>query len=54
MLLRTILENLHTIVAILAHFEQFLDKCCLHILLLNLSVLPNMMHFVHYFLIMRA
>ena len=38
--------NLHTVVAILVLFEQFLGKLCLNFLPLNLSVLPNMMHFV--------
>ena len=40
-------ENLHTVVAILALFEQFLGKSCLNFLPLNLSVSPTMMHFVH-------
>ena len=54
MLPRKIFENLHTVVAILALFEQFLGKFCLNILPLNLSVSPNTMHFVHTFSIMRA
>ena len=53
MLPRKIFENLHTVVAILALFEHFLGKFCLNFLLLNLSVLPHMMHF-HTFSIMRA
>ena len=35
-------ENLRTVVAILALFEQFLGKFCSNFLPLNLSVLPNM------------
>ena len=54
MLYWKIFENLHTVVAILALFEQFLGKFCLHFLTLNLSVLPNMMHFVCTFSIMHA
>ena len=46
-------ENLHTAVAILALFEQFLRKFCLNFLLLNLSVSPNIMYFVRAFSIMR-
>ena len=49
-----IFENLYAVVAILALFEQFLDKFCLKFLPLNLSVSPNMMHFVRTFLIMHA
>ena len=54
MLPRKIFENLHTVEAILAPFEPLLGKFCLNFLPLNLSVLPNMMHFVHTFSIMRA
>ena len=54
MLPRKIFENLHTVVAILALFDQFLGKFCLNFLSLNLSVSPNMMHFVRTFSIMRA
>ena len=54
MLFRKIFENIHAIVAILALFEQFLGKFCLNFLPLNLSVSPNMMHFVRTFSIMRA
>ena len=42
------------VVAILALFGQFLGKFCLYFLPLNLSVSPNMMHFVHIFSIMHA
>ena len=49
-----IFENVHTAVAIVALFERFGGKFCLNRLPLNLSVLPNMMHFVHTFSIMRA
>ena len=49
MLPRKTFENLHTVLAILALFEQFLVKFCLKFLTLNLSVSPNMMHFVHTF-----
>ena len=54
MLPRKIFENLHTAVAILALFEQFLLKFCLNFLPLNLSVSPNMMHFTRTLSIMRA
>ena len=54
MLPRKIFENLLTVGAILALFEQFLSKLCLNFLPLNLSVSPNMMHFVHTVSIMRA
>ena len=54
MLLRKIFENLHTVVAILTLFEQFLGKFCSNVLPLNLSVSPNMMHFVRTFSIMCA
>ena len=49
-----IFENLHTVVAILALFEQFLGKFCLNCLPLNLSVSPNMTHFVRTVLIMHS
>ena len=42
-----IFENLHTVVVILVLFEQFFGKFCLNSLPLNLSVSPNMKHFVH-------
>ena len=51
---RKIYENLHTVVAHLAFFEQFSGKFCLNFLPLNLSVSPNMMYFVRTFFIMRA
>ena len=51
---RSFLENLHTVVAILVLFEQFLRKFCLNFLPLNLSVSLNIMHFVRTFSIMRA
>ena len=54
MLHRKFFEILHTLGAILVLFEQFLGKFCLNVLPLNLSVSPNMMHFVHAFSIMRA
>ena len=54
MLPRKIFENLHIVVVILALVEPFLVKFCLNFLPLKLSVLPNMMQFVHTFSIMRA
>ena len=54
MLPRKIFENLHTAVAILVLFGQFLDKFSLKFSPLNLSVSLNMMHFVSTFSIMRA
>ena len=54
MLPRKIFKNLHTVVAILVLFEQFLRKFCLNFLPLNLSVSQNIMHFVRIFPIMRA
>ena len=54
MLHREIFENLHTVVVIFVLFEQRLGKFCLNFLPINLSVSPNMMHFVHTFSIMRA
>ena len=54
MLPRKNFENLHTAVAILALFEQFLGKFCLNFLPLNLSVSPNMMHLVCTFSNIRA
>ena len=35
-------------------YEQFLGKFCSNVLPLNLSVTPNMMHFVRTFSILRA
>ena len=54
MLPRKIFENLHTVMAILALFDQLLGKFCLNFLPLHLSISPNMMHFVRTFSIMRA
>ena len=54
MLPQKILKNLHTVVAILVLFEQFLRKFCLKFLPQNLSVSPNIMYFVRTFSIMRA
>ena len=54
MLPRKIFENLHTVVAILVLFELVFGKFCLNFLPLNLSVSPNMMHFVRTFSITRA
>ena len=54
MLSQKILKNLHTVVAILVLFEQFLRKFCLNFLPLNLRVSPNIMHFVRTFSIRRA
>ena len=51
---RKFFENLHTVVAILALFEQLLGKFCLTFLPLHISVSPNMMHFVRTFSIMRT
>ena len=53
MLPRKIFENLHTVVAILELFEQFLGKFCVNFLPINLSVSPNM-HFVRTFSITRV
>ena len=46
--------NLRTVVASLVLFKQFLGKFCSNFLPLNLSVPPNMIHFVPTFSIMRA
>ena len=54
MLPQKMFKNLHTTVAILVLFEQFLGKFCLNFLSLNPSVSPNMMHFVRTFSIMCA
>ena len=54
MLPRKMFENLHTVLAILALFKQFLGKFSLNFLPLNLSVSPNMLYFVCTFSIMRA
>ena len=50
---RKIFENLHTVMAILVLFKQFLDKLCHIFWPLSLSASP-MMHFVCTVLIMRA
>ena len=52
MLHQKFFENLHTVVAILVLFQQFLGKFCFKFLPLNLSVSPNMVHFVRTFSIM--
>ena len=51
---RKIFKNLHAVVAILVLFEQFLHSFGFNFLPLNLSVSPNIMHFVRTFSIMRA
>ena len=54
MLPRKIFENLHTVVVILVLFEQVLGKFGLNFWPLILSFVPNMIHFVRTFSIMRA
>ena len=54
MLPREIFENLHTVMVILALFEQFSDKVCSYFWPLPLSASSNMMHFVGTVSIMRA
>ena len=54
MLPRKIFGNLDAVMAILMLFEQFSGKFCLKFLTLILSALPNMMHFVRTFSIMRT
>ena len=49
-----IFENLHTVMAILLLFEQFLGKVCSYVWAVTLSASPNMMHFVRTVSIMRA
>ena len=51
---RNFFKNLHTVVAILVLFEQFLRKFCLNFWPLNLSVSPYITHFVRTFSIMCA
>ena len=46
MLLRKIFENLHTVIVILALFEQFSSTVCSYFWPLTLSPSSNMMHFV--------
>ena len=54
MLPRKIFENLHTVMVILALFEQFSGKVCSYFWPLTLSALSNKMHFVTTVLIMRT
>ena len=49
-----IFENLRTVMAILALFEQFSGKVCSYFWPLTLNALSNMMHFVSTVSIMRA
>ena len=46
MLPREIFENLHTVMVILALFEQFSGKICSYFWPLTLSASSNMIHFV--------
>ena len=54
MLPQEIFENLHTVMVILALFEQFSGKVCSYIWPPPLSASSNMMHFVSTVSIMRA
>ena len=54
MLPRKFFENLHTVMVILALFEQFSGKVCSYFWPLTLSASSNMMHFVSTVSIMRA
>ena len=54
MLPRKIFENLHTVMVILALFEQFSGKVCSYFWPLTLSASSNMMHFLSTVSIMRA
>ena len=54
MLPRKIFENLHSVMVILALFEQFLGKVCSYFWSLTLSASLSMMHFVSTVSIMRA
>ena len=54
MLTQKIFENLHTVMVILALFEQFSGKVCSYFWPLTLSPSSNMMHFVSTVSIMRA
>ena len=54
MLPREIFENLHTVMVILALFEQFSGKISTYFWLLTLSALSYMMHLVSTVSIMRA
>ena len=51
---RKIFENLHTVMVILALFEQFSGKVCSYFWPLTLSALSYMMHFVSTVSIVRA
>ena len=53
MLHRKIFENLHTVMVILALFEQFSGKVCSYFWPLTLSASSHMMHFVSTVSIMR-
>ena len=46
MLTRKNVENLHTVMAILAFFEQISGKVCAYFWPLTLSALSHMLHFV--------
>ena len=50
----TLFENLHTVMVILALFEEFSGKVCSYFWPLTLSASSNMMHFVSTVSIMRA
>ena len=54
MLPRKIFENLHSVMVILALFEQFSGKVCSYFWPLTLSASSTMMHFVITVSIMRA
>ena len=54
MLPREIFENLHTVMVILALFENFSGKVCSYFWPLTLSASSNMMHFVSTVSIMRV
>ena len=47
-------ENLHTVMVILALFEQISGKVCSYFWPLTLSALSNMIHFISTVSIMRA
>ena len=54
MLPRKFFEKLHTVMVILALFEQFSGKVCSYFWPLTLSASSNIMHFVSTVSIMRA
>ena len=54
MLPRKFFEKLHTVMVVLALFEQFSGKVCSYFWPLTLSALSNMMHFANTVSIMRA